>query len=252
MKRNKPKRRTESIVGITKGSVSKITFTYDNSDGTVQIHELDPDSVHLERSYAREAKGEKILTSIKTGNPRVPFDVMPALRANYDYLFAVDTNTRERDGRRVSVSIAYCTPNSIKKAGDVPFVPVGGYVSLNVAPAVKPEKLGWHLFISQILEKSGLDCLKIGVVVDSELGELPAINKRLQPYYMNFMLPEYATLIYASDASSDSLPSQMIRLCDKVAESIFSQLAHDPSAFDRLNLKDPGCEAYGWFSIRSA
>jgi hypothetical protein len=252
MSKPAPKKRHDTIIGVTKGSVSKLTITYDKVDGSIFIHELDPETIHLVRSHDRTSGKEKVLTSIKSANPRVPFDVLPALRANFDFLLAIDTNTRVIAGRRVSITVAYRTPKSIKIRGDIAFIPVCGYVMLDVDSSINPERLGWQLVLSSNIDAVALKHERLGVIVDSELGALPEMNSRSQPIYEDSFLPNFATLIYASDASADSLPSQMIRYCDKAAEAVFSRLMVDLSILEGVKMPYAGCAGYAWFPIGSA
>lgn len=247
------KPRIERIQGVTAGMVSKITVTYDPSEGTIRIHELDPDSVTVSRSYNRESGKEKVTTAIKPRREDVSFDIWRELKASYDYLLAVDTNTTESHGMKISVTTAYVVPKRLSElTSEVHFVPLCGYVAVNVKSSVNPETFGWHLIIKNHLGRSLENKGRVGVIVDSELDRLPNINSRMAPYYGKYFLPHNATLIYASDATADQLPNQMIRYCDKAATDAMGKILKRPEQLRGLPSDDPNCDGYSWFQTKSA
>ena len=253
MKKQKKKIRQDIIAGTAKDKVSSLTVSYNPKDGTIQIDDIDPETLNLNRSYERVSGKEKLLTSIKTKGTSVSFDTWPELRSSFDYLVAVDTNTRTIADRRLSVSIAYHSPRRLKEmTKEVPFVPLCGYVMLDVSPEVNPERMGWHLILKNHTDARFFMGLHLGFIVDSELGAIPAINKRAMPYYRSHLLPSYSTMIYASDAASDSLPNQMIRYCDKAANSVFQYFDGDLSTISHITSDDDNCKGYAWFETKMA
>jgi hypothetical protein len=247
------KARTERIQGVTPGIVSQITVTYDPSDRTIGIHELDRDSLTVSRSYNRDSGKEKVTTAIKSSRENLSFDIWPELKASYDYLLAIDTNTSERAGLRVSVTIAYVVPSRLRTVkSEIRFVPLCGYVAVNVRQSINPEALGWHLILKNHLGRTLRQKARVGAIVDSELDRLPAINSRAIPYYSGHYLPQNVTLVYASDATADELPNQMIRYCDKAATAAMAKIFEDAQQLKALRSDDPNCVGYAWLQTKRA
>lgn len=227
--------------------------TYDSADGTIEIHNANQDSFHLSRSYERTLEKEKVISLIKAGGSKVSFDSWPELQSSFDYLIAVDTNTRMVAGRRLSVTVAYHSPKLLKlMTNEVPFNPLCGYVMLDINSGINPECFGWHLILKNHTKKLGFEKLRLGLIVDSELGQISAMNKRQVPYYRDFLLPNYTTILYASDAAADSLPNMMIRYCDKAAEAVFKYFNGDLSSISHIQSDDDNCKGYAFFQTNGA
>ncbi|MGE8618583.1 MAG: hypothetical protein ACN6O0_12240, partial [Achromobacter spanius] len=90
---------------------------------------------------------------------------------------------------------------------------------------MNPERIGWHIILSHhIYPHYRKSHGALSIVTDSELGNHPKINSREQAYYGDWMLPDYATLMYASDKDSSSLPGQMLRYCDRMGRLVVEGL----------------------------
>jgi hypothetical protein len=103
MKRRKsPKKpRSECLIATTKAEVSEISVSPDGRlrFGTEMI------DARIEATYDRP-KEPKVVHSIGVEPDRMYFGANRALLANYDCVFAVDTNTREVHDHRVSLTAA--------------------------------------------------------------------------------------------------------------------------------------------------
>jgi hypothetical protein len=173
------------------------------------------------------------------------------LKQNYDFLIAVDTNTEVVDGTRLSTCFSYVVPRKLAEHDDkVLFVPLCGYVFINVREFINPELLGWHLILKNHVETVPAKIARVGMIVDSNLGNLPKINQRGMPYLLEHKLPAHVTLIYASDAMTDTLPNQMLRYCDKAAEQASNQLRCNMKALKELSNGERMCDGYARFSAR--
>ena len=177
------------------------------------------------------------------------FSPTKALISQYQNLIAIDTNTQMIDGRRISATIAYIVPrtlSSYEKA--IPFVPLCGYIILDVIQEVNPEKIGWHLILTRHINSNHFQAgRRLGVVVDTELGSHGEMNARKTAYYESHMLPSYASLIYASDASGDELPNHMIRHCDSAASLTLKRLSYPHR--QQLDAKNGDKNFSGFLSI---
>jgi hypothetical protein len=64
----------------------------------------------------------------------------------------------------------------------------------------------------------------IGVIVDSDLGNLPAYNRREKPLSGDFLLPPGFELVYATtDAARDNIASAVLSRCDQYADLVFDE-----------------------------
>jgi hypothetical protein len=65
---------------------------------------------------------------------------------------------------------------------------------------------------------------KIGLIVDSDLGNHQAFNNREIPIFDDFYLPENVTIIYASDkGGTEYLSTKMIKYCHDLATGLYKK-----------------------------
>jgi hypothetical protein len=101
--------------------------------------------------------------------------------AEYDWFFAVDTNTNMFRGKSVSVSCvsggrAVRVPAQDPPSYNISYRPVLYYEFWD--QAVRPEPFAWELLINDLINdprSSASD--KVAILVDSELGRIETINK---------------------------------------------------------------------------
>ena len=216
--RQEKKQRSDWIYARTDGVVDKLVFTYDPRDQTFGLENAEPGSTKLVRSYERASGKDKVIVESVSKTDRATFDSLPFLQANFDYPVAVDTNYGAADSPDIAISVAYHVPKRLSTYHDqIPFNPLIGFVFRGVYPGLNPERLGWWMVIQHCLGSAIAVSSRVGLVVDSELGSLEAINSREKPLIGNEMLPEHIQLLYASDAAADTLQNQMIRYCDRSA-----------------------------------
>jgi hypothetical protein len=128
---------------------------------------------------------------------------------------------------KISATVIYQVPGLLKDhIHALPLVYLCSYLVTGVKEGVNPEIIGWHLFLNNKIE---IDHFKnqrrLGVVVDSELAKLDAINMRKSPYYKNYFLPKFATLIYATaDSGKENISNQLLSYCDKSAVMILEHI----------------------------
>lgn len=188
-------------------------------------------------------------------NRRASFSLSGTLRTNFDHIIAVDTNNREYGDKRLSFCFAYVVPQALENFSEqIQFIPLGGYVLNQVASDINPETLGWYLFLSRHCSTTGLRSSRLAVVVDSELGQLAAMNDRTVPYFQNEFLPEFATLVYASDAATDTFLNQMIKYCHNAANAAADQFEKKGLVGELLSLKTSvkGCLGHAYFRGKAA
>ena len=233
-----------SLIGMTSGIVEEINVTFDLSTRSIQITELDPATLRSQVSYERVSGKDKILASVPASSDLPAFDLLAQLKGQASYLVAIDTNTRDVCGRRISVSMACAVPGRLTDHRDpIPFDPLCAYAIFDAASHTNPERIGWHLLLRHhiALAKLGISD-RVGVVVDSELGLLPKMNSRMHNYYADHVLPANVVMLYGtSDAGDDSLVNAMIRYCDKYSSLLLDRLTDN---LDSLPPLSPGDSNY--------
>lgn len=223
-KKRKPrdtrKPRDEHIYATTAGAVSEILFTVDERTGAFRF-EQPMENIYYERSYARP-KGPKVISRIPQAQKNLDFEETPALLANYDKICAVDTNTRLISGRPVSMTgVTTLHREGLPTAEgpvmgwrfDVPFCLQFDDLT------VPPENFGWVMALVYLRREGFFSAGdRIGVIVDSDLGNLRAYNDRKAPVIEGQYLMEGATLIYASaDTGKEALVNRALQIADTTA-----------------------------------
>ncbi|MFC7379810.1 hypothetical protein [Brevundimonas sp. GCM10030266] len=221
------KPRDEYIYATTAGPISEIVVTVDQRTGALSFGQ-EMTNVYSERSYGR-AKGPKVVSRIPQGQPELSFDETPALMANFDRLCAIDTNTRVIHGQTISMTGVTTIhpevipgPKGLEETWrfDVPFCLE--YLDLKVPP----ENFGWLAAILQLRQIGFLrPAHRIGVVVDSDLGNLRAYNERTKPVLNEQFLMSNVTLIYASaDTGKENMINQALGIADTAASQCLKGL----------------------------
>src|SRR6266851_4143273 len=222
---DRTKNRKDWVYGsVNVGSDGSLTVHYDRETDEIEIVGAEAGSTKTERGYERSSGKPKVVSSIPS-NGKTAFTAERALFA-YDWVLAIDTNTRLVGGKRCAVCLSYHIPKPPSSYGapGVPFLKLGAFLIVAISPEVNPERIGWHLTIKHHLAAPRDSNQRIGIVVDSELGLHRAINAREIGYYRDNLLPSAVTLVYASaDTDKDTLQGVMIRMCDSMATALFDQ-----------------------------
>jgi hypothetical protein len=251
-KKDKRKKRNEHIYGTTVGNVSEIVITTNSLTGEISFGS-DMINVYSEISYDRP-KGPKVLSRIPQADQNLSFDAGGALEKNFDFLCAVDTNTRNIQGKNLSV-VGIVTFQLVwvsEKQGlqrywrhDVPFCLE--YVEIKS----KPENFGWLAAIEHLKQFGHInDINKIGMAVDSDLGNVNDYNQRKKPIDGPDYLPANIQLIYASaDTGKDNIVNKSLSLADSVSSQCleavesglvpFNQKVLDNEWFEGLRIIKP-------------
>ncbi|WP_066629742.1 hypothetical protein [Brevundimonas vesicularis] len=243
------KPRSESIYGTTTGEITELNLTVDARTGAISFGQ-EMTNVYSERSYER-AKAPKVLSRMPQPPHAAMFEDSDALATHFDRVFAVDTNTKDIDGRRMSV-VGVATlkrevvlgPEKVESGWrfDAPFaIEYGDLVA-------KPEPFGW-MGALEILKQRGFYAAgqRIGLIVDSELGQLKDFNARTVPVDSGEFLPQGVTLIYASsDAGKESVLNSALSIADAAASQILTGLQNGTIP---ANTTPSGVEAFQSFRV---
>ncbi len=194
------------------------SFRY--KDGIIEVmyegEVVTPDRGQVRISYDRP-KGSKLLNA-------TPIEETVCLDPNlqlteYYQIVAVDTNTKRLGDTTISMAGVFLGVAN-KIAGDkINFTiqPCVLYEYRGLSPE-NAERYVWRKLLHELTNEEKLTDKKIGVVIDSSLSDLRAINERTLPVYEDYYLPDGYNLIYASsDAGMEYAVNKMIRQCDKIA-----------------------------------
>lgn len=180
-------------------------------------------SATIERSYDRP-KGPKVLSRVPLGNrAKLIADPDRAL-LQFDTIFAVDSNSRSINGRMVSVAaITLCKWLQRDPTPVVGFAPTQAMEFRDVD--CHPDLLALKHFLIRLRETPNIsEAGRIGIVIDSHLGDLPKIEARDVPLLDDYFLPVWVSLIYASDSASDRISNVLLRESDKAATRLLRQI----------------------------
>jgi hypothetical protein len=139
----------------------------------------------------------------------------------FKHIYAIDTNTfsfygvhlkREiKLGLGIAIGLAEDENNYIFNPIPLPFV-----TNMEVE---KPENENWVRLICLVSENCRCsDERKIGIVVDSDLGNIQNYNDKRLPIFGDFYLPDNYELIFASDKVTDNIFNRMISLSHKLSK----------------------------------
>ncbi len=220
-KMKKSKKKNEYISCTVDAFDGNLEFTYDPEMGSFMFSNSIPGSLHQKIIYERDSGKEKVVLSAPCTDQIGRFETVENLRNNFDFIFAVDTNTGVIADEKISISVCYYVPKRLSLYKEsIPFLPLSIFEINCVKEGVNPEIIGWHILIKTLHDSPTFKSnSRIGIIVDSELGKIPDINTRSIPYYETYYLPQPIQLIYASsDTGKEYLPNQMISYCDKLAD----------------------------------
>jgi hypothetical protein len=217
--------RSEVLSGTTAAETTEISVGFDPATG--QIHfGGDMINTRIETSYNR-AKGPKFLNQIPLQSTLLKINPNEALAANYDIVFAVDTNTRNFKGFRFSVTGVIEARHAFDPAtGSAAFAFHTPFLLEFTQVITRPEQLGWMITAQNIEADPQYNAFgRIGLIVDSDLQKLREYNDRKLPIYEDWFLPGRFTLIYASsDVGGEYLANRFVRAADGAASQILDLL----------------------------
>lgn len=143
--------REEYVYGTTADVVSSLTFTFDPVRGTISIPEVDPSTITRKLTHKRENKDDKVIYSAPAEDFSLSLGYIDELKKRFDYLIAVDTNTRKKpyvqNGYSVSASCIYCIIEPLRAHTDkIPYQYLASYVILDKDMQVNRPGFRRHLF----------------------------------------------------------------------------------------------------------
>jgi len=201
----------------------------DFSNGNIQGFDngmpVEPAQVDYEIGYNRTKK-KKVINKIELDSTWITVNPDEVLQ-KFDLVYAIDTNTKPTGNNLLSVtSIILCKlEHGADGVLDIQYGPLRALEFWNIKD--HPENVAWMKVIQFITQDAAYDPnSKIGFIVDSDLGNLPAYNARSMPIYSDFYLPENFELIYASADSGkeEFFLNHLIALCENTAKSLLTNI----------------------------
>ncbi len=236
---NKRKPRTTHVT-VDMGRPTAVNGLFvDPKSGLVKfLHdgkEVTPVSSRIETGYERK-KGLKILNRAPLPNDELVASPDIALD-NYHILLAIDTNTETIRNNKVSVSgIASAKPIKILSQTVFKITGVNAIAFWNIKG--KPENIAWGQTIRDLmLSPNYKPEIKIGLIVDSDLGNIPKYNSGELPIFSFIHLPKNMQLIYASsDSGKEFIGNRLLSLADKEAKKILTTLKEEEDYSDAIKV----------------
>jgi hypothetical protein len=98
-----------------------------------------------------------------------------------------------------------------------------------------PERIGWLMAFRELRDRCFLAAdARVGLIVDSSLGDIPALNAREAPICEGFFLPQGVQLIYASsDVGPEYGANKLIQMADRAARQVLDYLAAGKAPLNR-------------------
>ena len=184
-------------------------------------------------------KGPKILNKTPLDPSKLIINQNIALE-KFDRIFAIDTNTKVIKGESISVCcIVLCKLTRDKSNLFIAeFAPVHCLEFRNIQGAA--ENIAWMKAIQLITTNPFYNMnLKFGIIVDSDLGNIPFYNNRSKPICSDFYLPPNIELIYAStDVGKEYLVNKLISLCENDATKLLEDIILNKVSDENLNKMD--------------
>jgi hypothetical protein len=196
---------------------------------------LSPKRVVQETTYERK-KGPKVVNRIPFDLGQSPTVTLPVALWPFQRIYAIDTNTRLGATGKISVGVA--TVGRAKPVSEgMTLVGWEANAAFEFRNAKgNAERHAWRTLIDRVRHSSDFQKeWRIGLIVDSELEMLTALNARTQPVCDDFLLPENFQFIYASsDTQADSVINRMLALSDTIAGRFVDWLVAKPVPDDGL------------------
>ena len=214
-------------------------------NGEINCAEAEDGTLSHYKGYMRDSGKEKrIVRSFSRSGTAYPTQ-RDNIVINYDMLAGIDTNDFMLGERKLSIAVSYFAKSIHSQ--NVAFEPVPSFVISDVDKDVNSEVVAWYLFMKHILPILNMQENKtLGLVVDSELGRHPAINRREEPYYIDNYLPQNVFLLYASSDTGTDLPNKLIKLCDTGSRKLFGMIQRGEIALPAQ--LGAGCDVYSGYA----
>lgn len=139
--------------------------------------------------------------------------------SDYDAIYAVDTNTKKINSVYYSIGILA----KLEKEDKTYKIEVCRIIT-SENDIIKPEmeQAVWNSVITEI-EKMETENNKIALVVDCDLGNIEAYNRREKKIRNDRFLPGNFILLYATSDTKENVLNKLICFCDKEATKLLEE-----------------------------
>lgn len=184
--------------------------------------------MHYERESGKERIIIRIHDKVVAGEP----DILRHLSSSFDLLVAMDTNTREIAGERVSAcGIIHCTlqpfSDAVGEGYCASFPRQYTLLFRNSLDNLPPEKFAWITEIRRIKNTvPKMESSRFALVTDHDMDKHKLLNAKKAPIFADIYLPDNFTLLYGrGDGSSESILNKLVKHCDKEASIVLDMIS---------------------------
>ena len=199
-------------------------------NGQAYVHTLPgekvkADYVSSQVQYTGKTGKIKVISLIHN---KVTLDINKSLATDFDYIFAIDTNTNKLDNDSISISsIFQCNANIIGNRVKCRWHKIINICFKNTS-SKESERIGWAKLVKFIASNNKYDDLRIAIITDHDRNRHAMYKNRELPIFGDIYLPSNITIIYAaSDKGSGNIMNKLLVDCDNDANRCFNQLSGD-------------------------
>lgn len=175
-----------------------------------------PTASHLITSYERPNKSPKVIHRLSLPPENLTLNPDFAL-TRYTWVLAVDTNKPEPSLPNVVFTGIVQAKIVTQPDGSLELSRYRDTVVEFYNLKVSSERFGWAFVCKTSVDLPSDNF--VAVIVDSDLGELPFINRREKPIINNYYLPDNFELLHATDKGK-YIANQLLRLCDRNSREV--------------------------------
>lgn len=171
-----------------------------------------------ETTYKGESKSRTI-SKIRLAPDGLFNANLEANLASFDRLYLADTTPRVIGSDRAAVTaVALVEAHRVGAELVALRAEPCALVEMHGLQDVNPELAGWAMLVDVIRTSVDYDpSWRVGLIGDTELGQLDAFNERLSPVAGDVFLPHNFRIHYAGDHTSDGVLNRAVRLCDRLS-----------------------------------
>ena len=213
----------ESCLKIKLFSAKEQNARFEYKNGILRIYDeneqpMSPTRIEFTRLRKRSNKKDKNITYIENVNI-MSFDTENYL-SNFDEIYAVDTNTKKIDNFYFSIGILAKLVKEKDKSYKIEVCRIITSENNTIKPEM--EQAVWNGVITEI-EKMETESKKIALVVDCDLKNIGAYNRREKKIRNDRFLPINFTLLYATADIKENILNKLICFCDKEATRLLEE-----------------------------
>jgi hypothetical protein len=211
-----------------------------------------PVRIETGSAYVRPTKAHKVLTRQVSEPAIIQLNPNRGL-SRFAFVFAVDTNTIEITGKRVSMSVPVLVRDIEidEQRWNAKLVPQDPFEFHEAT--ISPERIGWWETIRRFTIHPDVRG-PVGLVVDSDLGNISAINARQQPILDEFYLPEGVELLYGCGdrGTQEFIANAAIADCDRIASQLLDRLRKEGCSGNYSSMEGAPYARYRYWTAPSA